>query len=423
MKINRIISQYSGHSEGPILIFTAAIHGNETAGVLALQEVFRILETKQPSINGSIVGLAGNLGALEREVRQIDRDLNRIWLTEESYPEISEFNERDEIVDTLNAILSSQQDEVYFFDLHSLSSESTPFVMLSDTLRNRELAHLVGVPIILGLMEHLEGMLIDITSRLGFQTLLFQGGRSGKQETVVNHMGLIWKVLEAKCSLDTSMVPECHESIEQLNSFGPTPYEPEFYEISNSYRIQKGTDFKMKPGYMNFQPVKKGEVLGSTDGVDVKAPRSGRIFMPLYQEGGTEGFYVVNPIARFWIRFSRRFRLFNYHQRLNWLPGVSKISRDPLTFKLDTHVTLIWAVEVFHLLGYIKVRQVGPILFMTRREDETNPPSAIEAIQQFKIKAYLRTELKKIKTDWRIPYSSKYYVLIILAAVASGGHP
>ena len=49
----------------------------------------------------------------------------------------------------------------------------------------------------------------------------------------------------------------------------------------------------MKPNVINFQNIKKGEVLGSDKNGDVKSPFDGKILMPLYQEQGTEGFYII----------------------------------------------------------------------------------------------------------------------------------
>ena len=226
-----------------------------------------------------------------------------------------------------------------------------------------------------------------------------------QSDTATHHLGLIWKALGAKCGLDLASVPESKEPIEKLNSFGTEDPDHEFFEIFRSCRIDPGTTFKMNPGYANFQQIKKREVLGISDSVPVKAPSSGQIFMPLYQELGTDAFYMVRPIASFWIKFSGGFRLFRYHSRLNWLAGVKKINHHPLIFRLHTFVTFILAVEIFHLLGYIKVKEDGPILYMTRREDERNPPSPKEAVQQFATKSYLRSELKKVESEWRIPLS------------------
>jgi len=388
-----------------MLIFTAGIHGNETSGVQALKEVFEMLKVVKPSINGSIIGIAGNLKALEKEVRYIQKDLNQVWLTEEDDTGISEFLERDEMGQVLGEIMSSQEKDICFFDLHSTSSESSPFIMLSDTIRNRELGGLVGVPMILGLLEHLQGMLIEATSRSGFPTLLFQGGRNGDEDTIIHHKGLIWKLLKARCALDTSVITDYELAINKLHRFIPINIEHEFLEVAYSYKIKKGVKFMMNPGYVNFQFVKKNEEVATSDWQAVKAPVSGQIFLPLYQDQGGEGFYIVKPIASFWIKFSRKFRLFKYHHKLHWLAGVKKVNSDPLIFKIDLHVTFLWAEDIFHLLGYIKVKQDGRFLYMTRREDERNPPTVREAIKQFTTKSYLRSELKNIKTDWRIPFS------------------
>jgi len=253
----------------------------------------------------------------------------------------------------------------------------------SDTLRNRELARLIGVPSILGVLEHLQGMFIDATSRCGFPTILFQGGGNSNDDTVIHHKGLIWKLLKLLCNLEIDQIPGTVSAIQKLNSFAIKNNQSQFFEITYSHKISEDSQFVMNPGYLNFQPIKKNEELAKTGAQIVKAPISGQLFLPLYQGQGTEGFYIVTPIASFWIRFSRRFRLFKYHQKLNWLAGVKKINSDPLIFKIDLHVTFIWAEEIFHLLGYIKVKQDGRFLYMTRREDERNPPTVREAIKQF----------------------------------------
>ena len=45
-EIERLIGQYRGEQPGPTLIFTAGIHGNEPAGIFALQEVFEKLQSR-----------------------------------------------------------------------------------------------------------------------------------------------------------------------------------------------------------------------------------------------------------------------------------------------------------------------------------------------------------------------------------------
>ena len=135
--LERIIGKYDSGKPGPKLIFIGGLHGNEPAGIEALQHVFNALESNKPDIKGSILGLAGNPKALEQERRQIDVDLNRIWMEEES-GEGSEFQDKKELIDTLSSELTSHLDDVIFFDLHTTSSDSDPFILMSDTFATCE---------------------------------------------------------------------------------------------------------------------------------------------------------------------------------------------------------------------------------------------------------------------------------------------
>src|SRR5512140_2361570 len=67
---------------GPRLVCVAGIHGNEPAGVKALERVFAALNERCQPIRGGLVAFAGKLGALSANRRYLDRDLNRIWSEE-----------------------------------------------------------------------------------------------------------------------------------------------------------------------------------------------------------------------------------------------------------------------------------------------------------------------------------------------------
>ena len=46
-------------------------------------------------------------------------------------------------------------------------------------------------------------------------------------------------------------------------------------------------------GFINFQHIEEGKVLAIDHGEVVKAPVSGNIFMPLYQNQGADGFFII----------------------------------------------------------------------------------------------------------------------------------
>ena len=76
--MNRVLGLIEG-SEGPLTILIGGIHGNESAGIKAIQQIFQTLRSKRIEINGTLVGLAGNLQAIAKNQRYLDYDLNRCW--------------------------------------------------------------------------------------------------------------------------------------------------------------------------------------------------------------------------------------------------------------------------------------------------------------------------------------------------------
>jgi succinylglutamate desuccinylase len=93
----RVLGTYGGHTDGPLVICLGGIHGNEPAGVVAVQRVLDWLRTRQPSFRGELIALTGNRAALLRKCRYIAHDLNRAWSPER----ISAFRQgsRQNIVD------------------------------------------------------------------------------------------------------------------------------------------------------------------------------------------------------------------------------------------------------------------------------------------------------------------------------------
>ena len=77
---NRLIGCFHAPVPGPTLVCFGGIHGNEPAGVRALEAICQRLESGSVHLAaGSFYALRGNLPALDRKVRFQDQDLNRIW--------------------------------------------------------------------------------------------------------------------------------------------------------------------------------------------------------------------------------------------------------------------------------------------------------------------------------------------------------
>ena len=65
------------------------------------------------------------------------------------------------------------------------------------------------------------------------------------------------------------------------------------FEVVYRYAIGDNESFKMEPGFVNFQKISQGEKLATANGNPVLSQWNARIFMPLYQSQGQDGFFIV----------------------------------------------------------------------------------------------------------------------------------
>lgn len=294
----RIIGNYSSNNEGPLLFVTGGVHGNEPSGVKALEKVFAELEKTKPEINGRIIGLKGNTAALKKDQRFIDEDLNRTW-TEENVknadPETQEQREMHEIIEVLEKYPEKDFTKRYFLDCHTTSSASKPYISVQEVHDNDSWAHKFPTYIVRGFSDIVYGAIDHYLSRTGLTGFVFEAGQHTSPESVENHEGMIWLALKQACGLDLEKIscyPECVTRFSEKNA-----PEQKTFEIIYRHEIKKEDSFKMEPGYKNFQPIKDGELLATSNGKEIKSEWDAYIFMPLYQSQGNDGFFVIQEVS------------------------------------------------------------------------------------------------------------------------------
>lgn len=295
--IPRIIGKYSSGKKGPLLFVTGGIHGNEPSGVKALETVFKELEKTKPEIEGTIIGVAGNKNALNQNKRYIDEDLNRTWTSENIEAggrDTHETKEMFEIIDILKKYPEEDFTKRYFLDCHTTSSASLPYVSVQEVNDNDEWAHKFPTYIIRGFSDIITGDIDHYLSRIGMTGFVFEAGQHTDKTSQENHEGVIWLALKEACGLDLSKIstyPECVDRFAEKNA----PPQKTF-EIIHRHGLEDSDIFEMEPGYENFQKIEKGELLAKQNGNEVKSEWDARIFMPLYQAQGNDGFFVVKEV-------------------------------------------------------------------------------------------------------------------------------
>ena len=64
-------------------------------------------------------------------------------------------------------------------------------------------------------------------------------------------------------------------------------------ELTYRHPVTEQDRFTMVPGFKNFDPVRAGQLLAHDRGGEIHAPADGRLFLPLYQAVGEDGFFLV----------------------------------------------------------------------------------------------------------------------------------
>ena len=302
----RVIGHYIGEEQGPLVVAIGGIHGNEPAGVMALEQLFDLLQ-EEPLINpgfsfrGELLALRGNLAALRSGHRYIDTDLNRIWNPGTQRKQVtSEDRELDGLLAAIaHALDETPASELILLDLHTTTAEGGVFAVTGDDRPSLLLAAELGVPVIKGMLNDLQGTTLSYFRGGEFdfdqpsRAITFEAGAHADPASVERALAATINLLRAVGCVRTEDVSTHHEQTLRRAAVGAPP----LLELVYVHRIDQSdrNAFAMRPGFANFQPVSEGTLLADEANGPIAAPCSGYLLMPLYQVQGGEGFFIVAP--------------------------------------------------------------------------------------------------------------------------------
>ena len=270
-----------------------------------------------------------------------------------------------ELYNLIQGILEKEPGPFYFMDLHTTSSETIPFVLVNDSLVNRKFTEQYPLPMILGIEEYLEGPLLSYINELGYVAFGYEAGQHDDLASIENHIAFIYLTLKFAGSISEEDINYYHY-YEQLAKTSVD--SKHVYEISYGFSIKEGDSFIMKPGFVNFQHVKKGQAMAVKNDIPVIASYTGRIFMPRYQDVGEDGFFEIRKVSPLMLRLSAVMRKIYLENLLVLLPGVKWESSKHDALMVDRKIARFFAKQFFHLLGYRSRRVNRAHLIMKNRE-------------------------------------------------------
>ncbi|MCB0641067.1 MAG: succinylglutamate desuccinylase/aspartoacylase family protein, partial [Phaeodactylibacter sp.] len=193
--MDRIIGTYTGSKKGPLLIVFGAMHGNELAGMRALELLFKMLEV-EPITNpdftfhGRVVGLRGNLQAIQQKTRYIERDLNRQWTPEniqrvtavpKAILEAEDLELRENIDRIRQEIADYQPEHLIVLDIHTTTAFGGIFAIPTEDPESVRIAVELHAPVVKGMLRGIQGSTLHYFNKenMGLRTtpVVFESGQ------------------------------------------------------------------------------------------------------------------------------------------------------------------------------------------------------------------------------------------------------
>ena len=306
----RFIGKYEGEHRGPLLICIGAMHGNEPAGVKALELMFKMLEV-EPITNenfqysGKIVGIVGNVRAFAQNKRFISKDLNRMF-REEYVEKLQKMdrstleNEELELLEILDLVQNEIQEYepecLYILDLHTTSSKGGIFCLTTNDPKSIHIASGLHAPVVKGFLKGVQGTTLHYFNQAntGIPTVAvtFESGQHEEPLSINRAIAAITNCMKMIGSVREKDVENRHDKI--LIEYSKNL--PKITELLERHDIRPEDRFVMRPNFKNFQRLSKGEIIADDINGPIEIKEPCLLLMPLYQTQGEEGFFLVKEV-------------------------------------------------------------------------------------------------------------------------------
>jgi predicted deacylase len=248
--------------EGPRAVIFGSIHGDEPAGYLAIKELLAQFAGDRLHLQRGVLTLAvGNELALERRVRKVEHNLNRLFRLETNRVPVSYEERRAE---ELKGLLA---DTDYMMDLHATSEPTPPFLMCE--------SHVLDEAREMGFARIVTGW-----RDLGDETL------SGDTESYINAVGGKGFTVETgqRDSADSPIaaMDAARRFLQHLGMIShdtPEKPEPAVFKLFSSVRVDESS-FRYTCAFRSFDQLEEGELIAYEGETPHRAPRGCVLIMP-----------------------------------------------------------------------------------------------------------------------------------------------
>jgi succinylglutamate desuccinylase len=283
------------------VVITGGLHGNEPAGLDAARAVLAELAAIRSALCGTVIAFSGNRSALAHGVRFVARDLNRGWRNAQldrlrRLPQndlASEDAEQRELHEAFIR-LECESSRLVFFDLHTTSGPTEPFVCISDTPENRGLACALPVNVVLGLEKTVDTSMLTWASARGHVGISFEAGQHQDPVARDRHISAVWMLLVTVGVIEAERVPDGNARRRLLERAANIS---RVVAVTHRHIVEPEDQFEMLEGFEGFDWIEAGQVVARDRRGPVRAPESGLMLMPRYQSEGEDGYFLAREVA------------------------------------------------------------------------------------------------------------------------------
>lgn len=211
------VTEKMGERPGKTTVILAGVHGNETCGVKALDEIIPTIEIE----NGKVIFIYSNLEAIKQNKRCIDKNLNRCFLREQPQ-EI--FNSLEGA--TAREIIPYLERADLMLDVHaSFVERSLPFIILDE--KNIGLANIFDVGIISYNWDAFEpgssDYFMNMQNRPG---ICFECGYLGDEESLTRAKNTILNFLKFAGNIEGNLAIRNNQKFIRIQSIFKNYFAP-----------------------------------------------------------------------------------------------------------------------------------------------------------------------------------------------------
>ncbi|NKB76702.1 MAG: hypothetical protein GKR96_06535 [Gammaproteobacteria bacterium] len=302
---DRLVDIFDGGSGSTTFIAIGGMHGNEPAGVVAMERLIGLLNNAQSKGDAvrfpTLVAVKGNVTALKKQTRQINEDLNRTLTPQRvkdafSHPDDGQVENREirGLVSAVRSVIGHfRPSRVVVIDLHTTTATGGCFAVTSPDSESERIANTLGAPVVRGIVSDVKGMTLSYFTKdnLGVETttVIFESGQHEAPASIDAAIMALINCIKSFGFRIPENVQQQYQGTLAVESNAPF----QVVELVHTHYTAKDDGFKMKPGYKNFHPVKRGELLATDKSGDIRSSVDGMVLMPRYLQDGIEGFFLV----------------------------------------------------------------------------------------------------------------------------------